>query len=86
VLFECPWILWILWRGKYQFTMKQVFSFGFFFLLGLLPYLNTMYVAQNPTKGSWGDTSTLSGLIRHILRTEYGTFKLSPIKEHSEVS
>ena len=26
--------------------------------------------------GSWGDMTTFSGLVKHVLRSEYGTFKL----------
>ena len=31
-------------------------------------------------RGSWGDTGSLQGLISHVLRREYGTFALSPMK------
>ncbi|KAJ0407711.1 hypothetical protein P43SY_009048 [Pythium insidiosum] len=48
------------------------------FLLGLAPYTSTLLAAQVPRPGSWGDTSTIGGLLHHILRREYGTFKLSP--------
>lgn len=44
--------------------------------LGLAPYAALVVSAQNPQQGSWGDLSSMQGLIRHILRQEYGTWKL----------
>merc|ERR1711871_475442 len=34
--------------------------------------------------GSWGDTSSISGVFQHVLRKEYGTFSLSPGKFEAE--
>ena len=47
------------------------------FLLGLgAPYLHLLQASRIPRPGSWGDTSTWTGLVRHVLRAEYGTFQL----------
>ena len=47
------------------------------FALGLLPYA---YLVWSDTfhrqGGSWGDSSTFLGLARHLLRADYGTFRL----------
>lgn len=52
-------------------------SLGFTFLVGFLPYIYlpiSSYV--NTARWSWGDQTTLSGLLTHLLRAEYGTFSL----------
>lgn len=54
---------------------------GFLFLIGLLPYIY-LYVATSggrSVRGSWGDTSSISGMLRHMLRAEYGTFRLGMV-------
>lgn len=57
---------------------------GICFIFGLSPYLYLVYSGSRPTRGSWGDTATLRGLIRHILRSEYGTFQLGAHSENTE--
>lgn len=44
--------------------------------LGLLPYLHLLF-ADPHTLPFWGDTTNLRGLIHHVLRRDYGTFRLS---------
>jgi len=36
-----------------------------------------MYSSQKVKAGSWGDMTTILGLIKHVTRSEYGTFGLS---------
>ena len=45
-------------------------------LLGLTPYLYLVVVGDTPQRGAWGDPASLVGLAVHVLRKEYGTFKL----------
>ena len=46
-------------------------------LVGLLPYVHLPLAhALWRGRGSWGDASTLQGLLHHILRADYGTFRL----------
>ncbi|GLD96327.1 hypothetical protein PINS_up005010 [Pythium insidiosum] len=75
-LYEIPMIAWILATSRPSVGMLTRLACAF--LVGLLPYSYTLLAATMPTPGSWGDTSTIGGLVRHILRQEYGTFKLSP--------
>lgn len=49
---------------------------GFWFFLGLAPHAVLVVSAGNPRQGSWGDTSSMQGFLRHVLRAEYGTLKL----------
>jgi len=48
-------------------------------LAGLMPYALMHWSASRGNLaqlGSWGDQRTISGLIKHFLRREYGTFRL----------
>jgi hypothetical protein len=58
-------------------TAGLLLSLGICFLLGLSPYAYLYSSATNgPTPGSWGDLTSWRGLVRHVLRQEYGTFKV----------
>ncbi|KAF0698386.1 Aste57867_10988 [Aphanomyces stellatus] len=80
ILFEVPMIAWMLWHGRHVFRWHHVFFMGLLFVAGLTPYLHLMEVSKTPSKGSWGNATSWMGLLRHLVREEFGTFKLSPIK------
>jgi hypothetical protein len=47
------------------------------FTAGLLPYIYLPLSAYyNQARWTWGDQRTISGVYKHLLRTEYGTFDL----------
>ena len=47
------------------------------FTVGLLPYIYLPLSAYyNQARWTWGDQRTISGVYKHLLRTEYGTFDL----------
>lgn len=49
----------------------------FMFTVGLLPYIYLPLSAYyNQARWTWGDQRTISGVYKHLLRTEYGTFDL----------
>ncbi|KAJ1412181.1 hypothetical protein B484DRAFT_422918 [Ochromonadaceae sp. CCMP2298] len=50
------------------------------FLVGFSSYLYLPLAALNPTPGSWGDMRDLAGFLKHVLRSEYGTFRLGIIE------
>lgn len=50
------------------------------FVLPVSSYFYLLIAALHPKPGSWGDTSNIHGLITHILRAEYGTFKLGNVR------
>ncbi len=55
------------------------------FLAGASPYVLQVYLARAfPTRGSWGDLSDWRGIVRHIFRAEYGTFRLGGHRENVE--
>lgn len=64
--------------------ITEVLKLSIFAFFGLSPYLYLPWAAITPTKGSWGDISTVSGFFTHIFRREYGTFSLSPANFQSE--
>lgn len=52
-------------------------SLGVCFLAGFLPYIYLPISSYlNTARWSWGDQTTLPGLLTHLLRAEYGTFSL----------
>ncbi|KAG1701007.1 hypothetical protein DVH05_011252 [Phytophthora capsici] len=84
VLFELPIISWVLWTRRSLWSSEFV-KFTGAFLLGLIPYIYMPITALwNPRPGSWGDVSTLSGLVHHIRRADYGTFRLFASNEGNE--
>lgn len=48
-------------------------------LLGLSTYLYLPWAASQRTYGSWGELRTWSGFLKHVLRAEYGTFRLGMV-------
>ena len=76
------------------------------FFVGFLPYGYLVWASVHPTRGSWGDLTTVAGtscvvmpallpwphtthspgFLKHLLRSEYGTFQLSPMKATSLMS
>lgn len=57
--------------------MPGLLSLGACFLAGFLPYTYLPISSfLNKARWSWGDQTTLSGLLTHLLRVEYGTFSL----------
>lgn len=55
------------------------------FTAGLSPYYYLVFASANPQRGSWGDMTTPVGLVKHFLRSEYGTFRLG-IKQGNETA
>jgi hypothetical protein len=49
------------------------------FLAGFATYLYLPWAAAQPTPGSWGELASIAGLFRHVIREEYGTFRLGMI-------
>jgi hypothetical protein len=47
------------------------------FLAGLTPYAYLPWASSKRSLASWGDLTTLGGFLDHLLRREYGTFRLA---------
>uniref|UniRef100_A0A3Q3IUL5 Transmembrane protein 260 n=1 Tax=Monopterus albus TaxID=43700 RepID=A0A3Q3IUL5_MONAL len=77
VLVIIPWVLHQLFCHKELF-LHGLTSLGVCFLAGFLPYTYLPISSYlNTARWSWGDQTTLSGLMTHLLRAEYGTFSLA---------
>jgi hypothetical protein len=64
-------------RSRSGLLQTALLSLGML-AVGLSPYLYLLYAARHPTSScTWGDTSTLRGLLHHFLRADYGTFNLA---------
>ncbi|XP_053365559.1 transmembrane protein 260 isoform X3 [Clarias gariepinus] len=77
VLVIIPWALLQLYTYK-GLGFSSIVSLGVCFLAGFLPYIYLPISSYlNKARWSWGDQTTLSGLLTHLLRAEYGTFSLA---------
>ncbi|XP_026158954.1 transmembrane protein 260 isoform X2 [Mastacembelus armatus] len=77
VLVIIPWVLHHLYSHK-ELSLRGLMSLGGCFLAGFLPYIYLPISSYlNTARWSWGDQTTLSGLLTHLLRAEYGTFSLA---------
>ena len=75
-LFFAPVFIYILIKlALYKKPKILLYSF-FAVILGQLPQLYMWYAASNNPFYNWGDPDTPARLINHILRRDYGTFKL----------
>ena len=77
VLLVIPVACWVilrtsLWRKPMAFAVTVAA-----FLVGLGPYASLPLLSvRNHHPGSWGDVQSLSGLLHHFLRRDYGTLQL----------
>ncbi|KAM9842083.1 protein O-mannosyl-transferase TMEM260 [Aulostomus maculatus] len=77
VLVAIPWVLHRLYSHR-ELCLRSLVSMGMCFLGGFLPYIYLPVSSYyNTARWSWGDQTTLSGLLTHLLRVEYGTFSLA---------
>ena len=83
VLFGTPLALWVLATGRDAGLWRPKSLAAMFIapLAGLVPYAYIVYASGrgldgSSTPGAWGATHTLSGFVTHVLRKEYGTFRL----------
>ncbi len=73
-----PLAVWALWRGRDQLLQpRRGAQVLLAFAAGLLPYAYLPIAAHHASPVSWGDTGTWSGFWTHVLRREYGTFRLA---------
>ncbi|CAL8272712.1 unnamed protein product [Merluccius merluccius] len=80
VLYVVPIALWVLYEldNLGQLNLRVLGTLGVCFTAGFLPYVYLPISSyHNTARWSWGDQTTLSGFLTHLLRTEYGTFSLA---------
>jgi hypothetical protein len=72
-----PFGAYLLWRARARLGARVLVSMAAAGLIGLLPYLYLPWSAARHPNVAWGDPSTASGFWAHLLRREYGTFRLA---------
>jgi hypothetical protein len=77
VFLGAPAIAYVAFLERETLTPRRVVIAGAWFLIGLLPYVYLPLAAAAHPPASWGDPTTLSGFLTHVLRREYGTFRLA---------
>uniref|UniRef100_A0A8C6SV97 Transmembrane protein 260 n=1 Tax=Neogobius melanostomus TaxID=47308 RepID=A0A8C6SV97_9GOBI len=76
VVLVIPWVLRRLYCEK-ELSLRSIASLAVCFGAGFLPYVYMPVSSyMNAARWSWGDQTTVSGLLTHLLRSEYGTFSL----------
>ncbi len=60
-------------RWSWRERIRLATAFG----LGLTPYLYLLWAGHRVSPARWGDTGTWQGLVDHVLRRDYGTFRLA---------
>ena len=70
-----PAILYLMWRRRDVLLRRQwiLVNTAIAFIVGLAPYLELMIAAARRPAWSWGDLQGPADLVRHVLRSEYGT-------------
>lgn len=79
LLFSVPpvaLLVWLVTRGRPWRLRALALALGAT-ALGLLPYLYLPLASRTATTLSMGDPGTLEGFVDHLLRREYGTFRLA---------
>jgi len=76
VFVGAPLALRSLWVARRNLGASGVVLSLVFGLLGLIPYLYLMPASASAAAVSWGDETNAAGLVRHILRLDYGTLSM----------
>lgn len=73
-----PCLVYLLWLERARaLTPRGLATCAVAFAIGLLPYAYLPVAAARTPEVLWGDPTTLSGFFTHLLRREYGTFRLA---------
>jgi hypothetical protein len=67
----------LLWRSRRLLDARALAAIAAAGLVGLAPYLYLPWAAARHPAVAWGDPSSWSGFWTHLLRSEYGTFRLA---------
>ena len=76
VFVGAPLALRSLWIARRNLGAKGVALALGFGLLGLVPYLYLMSASASAAAVSWGDETSIDGLVALVLRRDYGTFSM----------
>jgi hypothetical protein len=77
VFLGLPALAYMTWLERSRLTARRVALVSASVASGLLPYVYLPIAAAAHPPASWGDPTTISGFLTHLLRREYGTFRLA---------
>ncbi len=77
VFFGAPVLAYGLFLERHVLSLRRVFVSSLSLAAGLLPYVYLPIAAAAHPPLLWGDPTTWSGFLAHLLRREYGTFRLA---------
>ncbi|XP_071971849.1 protein O-mannosyl-transferase TMEM260 [Engystomops pustulosus] len=80
VLYVVCIVIWVLGHQIMykELSLSYLLKLGLYFATGLLPYSYLIVSSYfNQARWTWGDQTTVQGLLTHLLREEYGTFSLA---------
>jgi hypothetical protein len=77
VFIAAPFSAYLLVRARSELSPRLLLAMAGAGVLGLLPYLYLPWAAARHPSVAWGDPSSWSGFWTHLLRREYGTFRLA---------
>lgn len=81
-----PISLYLLFRGRdFLLAPKVLGGILLAIFIGLLPYVYLIFAAKRMPLVSWTDTSTWEGFIGHLLRRDYGTFRLGAMDTQGQL-
>jgi hypothetical protein len=76
VFVGAPLVLRALWAARRSLGAQGVAAAIGAGLVGLTPYLYLLAASASTAAVSWGDETSLAGLLAHVLRLNYGTFSM----------
>jgi hypothetical protein len=76
IIFLIPFVLVVMWRRRASITAQTVLLCLAAVMVGLLPYLYIPWAASRHPFVNWGGVSSAHDLLRHFLRSDYGTGRL----------
>lgn len=77
VFYGVPIALWMAWHGgRAVLAPRRLAALVATPCAGMALYAYLLIAARHATTLSWGDPATLAGFVDHLLRRDYGTFRL----------
>eukprot|EP00873_Tetraselmis_striata_P013223 jgi/Tetstr1/433487/TSEL_022757.t1 len=77
VFYVAPITLFVLAKGRSRLlSPPKIALLTLAVIAGMAPYGIIVWRSAAKLPGSWGDLTTVSGFLTHLLRREYGTFRL----------
>jgi hypothetical protein len=76
IIFLIPFVLVVMWRRRGYVGARALVACVAAIALGLVPYLYIPWAASRHPFVNWGSIASATDLLRHFLRSDYGTGRL----------